>query len=127
MVGLPLACGPGGASEPSGPISAGNIADVQEGALVLVGGNALLVRDAGGLYAMSAVCTHAGCVVNTPASTASTIVCGCHGSRFSRDGSVVNGPASRPLQHYQVDVATDGTITIQGDQPVASDVRTAAG
>ncbi len=51
----------------------------------------------------SAVCTHAGCLVGSVQNGA--IICPCHGSRFSvKDGSVLNGPASRPLPAYKITV-----------------------
>jgi glycine/D-amino acid oxidase-like deaminating enzyme/nitrite reductase/ring-hydroxylating ferredoxin subunit len=51
----------------------------------------------GKITCVSAVCTHLGCIVAwNPA--ASTWDCPCHGSRFRPDGSVIHGPASRPLE-----------------------------
>ena len=50
--------------------------------------------------AFSAVCTHQGCTVQDVAG--GTINCPCHGSKFSTDGSVVNGPAKQPLPPRQV-------------------------
>jgi nitrite reductase/ring-hydroxylating ferredoxin subunit len=51
----------------------------------------------GKLMCVSAVCTHLGCIVGWN-SAASTWDCPCHGSRFRPDGSVIHGPASRPLE-----------------------------
>lgn len=121
---LPLACGQG-ASVTAGPIDAGNVSLVTAGTLtILRGSNLVLGRDANGLYAMSAVCTHAGCIVgNSP--TGKGVYCGCHGSAFDSNGAVTKGPAGSPLQHYQVDLASDGTITIQGSMPISSTARTA--
>lgn len=50
----------------------------------------------GTLHNMSAVCTHLGCVVTWNAAER-TWDCPCHGSRFDRYGSVINGPANRDL------------------------------
>lgn len=119
-----LASGCGGdssASQPSGPVKAGNASAVAVGSLRLIGSNLVLARDAAGLYAMTALCTHQGCTVQVAGNSLS---CPCHDSTFDDTGAVINGPATQPLQHYQVDVATDGVITIQGAQPVASTTRT---
>lgn len=63
---------------------------------------------AGEFRAFSSICTHAGCPV---ASVTDTINCNCHGSRFAiADGSVVMGPATRPLPARTVQVS-DGTLT----------------
>jgi cytochrome b6-f complex iron-sulfur subunit len=121
------ACGPN-TSPPSGPVAAGNVANLSVGTLEVVAGeDVVLGRDAGGLYAMSAVCTHAGCLVSAQGPATAGLYCGCHGSRFDSSGAVTRGPAGTPLQHYQVDVATDGTITVRGDIPVAADARTPVG
>ena len=56
--------------------------------------------------AFSAVCTHQGCVVS--ALKGKEIQCGCHGSKFSiEDGSVINGPAKKPLEELQVTAEGD--------------------
>ncbi|MGH2941584.1 MAG: (2Fe-2S)-binding protein [Solirubrobacteraceae bacterium] len=63
-------------------------------------------RDAAGtLHAVSAVCTHRGCVVEWNAAER-TWDCPCHGSRFGHDGGLVRGPAQRPLEAKEVETAT---------------------
>ncbi|NGO75537.1 FAD-dependent oxidoreductase [Streptomyces sp. YC504] len=68
------------------------------GAVVRLDGSRCAVyRDASGsAHAVSARCTHLGCLVAfNQAETAWE--CPCHGSRFAPDGSVLQGPATRPL------------------------------
>ncbi|MGH3771855.1 MAG: Rieske (2Fe-2S) protein [Pseudonocardiaceae bacterium] len=63
----------------------------------------------GTFKAFSAICTHQACTVNKVAS--GTIDCPCHGSRFAiADGSVVHGPAARPLPERQVTVMGDALL-----------------
>jgi cytochrome b6-f complex iron-sulfur subunit len=53
------------------------------------------------LYAVSAICTHMGCTVHY-SKDAGQIDCPCHGSQYALDGSVIHGPAKRPLRRYDV-------------------------
>ncbi len=65
----------------------------------------------GSFKAFSAICTHEGCFVNSVSN--GTINCPCHGSRFSiTDGSVVRGPATRPLPPIAINV--EGTSIFEG-------------
>jgi glycine/D-amino acid oxidase-like deaminating enzyme/nitrite reductase/ring-hydroxylating ferredoxin subunit len=58
-------------------------------------------RDPDGvLHELSAACTHLGCIVRFNANETSWD-CPCHGSRFSVDGAVLEGPATSPLQRWE--------------------------
>lgn len=64
------------------------------------GSNVAGFRDeSGGLHAVSAVCTHMGCLAGWN-ETDRTWDCPCHGSRFALDGSVIHGPAVEPLDPH---------------------------
>ena len=58
--------------------------------------------DDGTLHAVSARCTHMGCIVGWNAAEKSWD-CPCHGSRFGYDGQVLQGPAVEPLEAQSVD------------------------
>jgi nitrite reductase/ring-hydroxylating ferredoxin subunit len=125
VAALPLGCMPSN-MPPAGPVAAGNVADVRVGSLQAVGSeNVLLGRDLGGLYAMTRVCTHLGQLVSVITVGSTTLLhCYGHGSEFSMNGAVTIGPATRPLEHFQVDLGDDGNITIQADKLVTPDART---
>jgi glycine/D-amino acid oxidase-like deaminating enzyme/nitrite reductase/ring-hydroxylating ferredoxin subunit len=55
--------------------------------------------DDGRLHAVSARCTHLGCIVRWN-SAERTWDCPCHGSRFEPGGAVANGPAVHPLRPH---------------------------
>ena len=69
-----------------------------EGAIVRADGAKVAVHrdDSGNLHAVSAICTHLGCVVAFNNAEKSWD-CPCHGSRFGTDGTVLQGPATAPL------------------------------
>jgi Rieske Fe-S protein len=65
-------------------------------------GKIAVCRDKTGVvHACSAVCTHLGCDVAWNASE-QTWDCPCHGSRFSPEGTVINGPAVSDLRRVPV-------------------------
>lgn len=112
-------------SPPSGPVSAMTVADYKMNALRVLSANIAVGLDSGGLYAMSSVCTHAGCLLEDNAETISAgLSCPCHGSTFDGNGNVTGGPARTPLQHYAVTVAADGHVTVDGSKPVSASTRT---
>lgn len=61
----------------------------------------------GNFVALSAVCTHLGCVVSWETDKGE-FLCPCHGGRFSAEGTVLGGPPPKPLESL--------TVAISGDQ-----------
>jgi Rieske Fe-S protein len=58
-----------------------------------------MFRDQEGVYAISKICTHLGCIIR---ATGDAFECPCHGSRFAADGTVTKGPAPQPLPWFKV-------------------------
>jgi glycine/D-amino acid oxidase-like deaminating enzyme/nitrite reductase/ring-hydroxylating ferredoxin subunit len=75
-----------------------------EGAVIRLGGRhvAAYRREDGTVSAVSARCTHLGCLVAYNAAER-TWDCPCHGSRFDTDGRVVEGPATRALPEEDIE------------------------
>jgi cytochrome b6-f complex iron-sulfur subunit len=70
-----------------------------------------IVRTNEGFYAVSAVCTHLGCITQYKAE-ANRIACPCHGSKFQTDGTKIEGPAPRPLPHFAISLTADGELRV---------------
>lgn len=70
--------------------------------MIQVGGKAVIVvRHRTEFKALSAVCTHLGCLVKWD-SEKSEFLCPCHAAVFDADGGVVSGPPPGPLPAYRV-------------------------
>ncbi|MEV4438765.1 Rieske (2Fe-2S) protein [Streptomyces sp. NPDC049577] len=92
-----------GSATPTAPVDLGAAGDVPVGGAKLYREQKLVVvQPAKGRYkAFSAVCTHAGCVVDKVEGD--EISCPCHGSRFdAKTGKVLQGPAGAPLPEVPV-------------------------
>jgi cytochrome b6-f complex iron-sulfur subunit len=70
----------------------------------------MIVNKGGELTAMSAKCTHLGCLVQWDAKAAN-IWCACHNARYNNDGTKISGPQPADLQKYAVKVQ-DGNIVV---------------
>ncbi|ACD94919.1 QcrA and Rieske domain-containing protein [Trichlorobacter lovleyi] len=80
------------------------------GALVFRQERIAVMREGNDIVALSLVCTHLGCTVSV---TPEGMVCPCHGSRFDRSGTVLAGPAERPLPRLIVE-QDDATLVVRG-------------
>jgi cytochrome b6-f complex iron-sulfur subunit len=125
--------GCGGGDSPTSPTSravdlavvtgrfSGSIVDVDIAgtALAAVGG-AVLVQSVAGVFllartgdatysAIDAICSHESCTVT--GTDGAVYVCPCHGSRYDRNGRVVQGPASAALRRFATTFAS-GVVTI---------------
>jgi ubiquinol-cytochrome c reductase iron-sulfur subunit len=78
----------------------------------------------GGVLAYSKICTHAGCAIALyrtplfpPTSSKPAMVCPCHYSTFdpASGGTVIFGPAGRPLPQLPLYVAGDGVLRAAGN------------
>lgn len=85
--------------------------------------------DAAGIVAYSKICTHAGCAISMyrvptfrPTEPRPALVCPCHYSTFdpATGGSVLFGPAGRPLPMLPLRVDGKGYLRAEGnfDEPV---------
>ena len=64
-----------------------------------------------GVIAISLVCTHLGCTAEEN-KDGEGFSCPCHGSRYSKSGKVLAGPATKNLTRYRVEEQTDGTLKL---------------
>ena len=76
-----------------------------------------------GILAFSKICTHAGCAVALyraplyePTSQPPGLACPCHYSVFDArtGGTVVSGPAGRPLPQLPLEIGADGVLRAAG-------------
>ncbi|MBA2250519.1 MAG: FAD-dependent oxidoreductase [Chitinophagaceae bacterium] len=89
-------------------LKAGDIKSVKdlapnEGAILNVGLHKVAAyrSTSGTLNAYTAICPHLGCVLQWNADETS-FDCPCHGSRFTNEGVVINGPALSDLKRYEI-------------------------
>ncbi len=73
-----------------------------------------------GPKALYMVCTHLGCLYKwEPART--RFECPCHGSKFTREGYYIEGPAPRSLDQFVIEVRQDGQ-TVAKTEDVGDDI-----
>jgi Rieske Fe-S protein len=106
------------------PTTAGNASNYTVGGTPKMFGSGskefFVVRDAGGLFAVSAICTHSGC---TNQVSGGKFYCPCHGATFAFDGSNPTSPAHSALKHYAMCVDATGNVTVNTSTSVPVTTR----
>jgi cytochrome b6-f complex iron-sulfur subunit len=111
--------------ESSAQVKIGPPEDFPKGSVVAIKNlNAWVFHDDGGLYVISAICTHLGCVTARDAQSG-VFHCPCHGSVFGPDGELIAGPAPKPLNWLAASVAPDGQVVVDQWQTVPLGTRLA--
>lgn len=87
------------------------------------GRSVAIVRDLEGVFAVSTICTHLGCIVK---QAADGFHCPCHGSAFAPDGTVVKGPAPKALPWLEVTATGGGTFVVDEGRIVPPGTRVMA-
>lgn len=115
--------GCGGASVPTTTVSAGALDRFPVGGAPtrLDEYDVFILRSDEGLAAVSGRCPHAGCGVE-PAEAG--FHCGCHGSEFTADGTVTQGPAQEDLTWFAVRLDA-GEVIVDPSQVVPKGTYTA--
>lgn len=88
------------------------------------------IHEVGAYYrALHLVCTHQACALNIPdnlksaefdSNNKSSIIysCPCHGARFDANGTVLRGPAIKPLNWLKLSIEEDGGIYFHVNEKV---------
>ncbi len=89
----------------------GTVADLDSAGFLssksFAGGPVIAIRDpanADSVIALNSTCTHQGCSVDWENSE---FACPCHGSKFTAEGEVIEGPANEPLATYEAKIDGD--------------------
>ena len=86
----------------------------------LISSKCFVVRDSGGLYAVSAKCTHEGATLTNDGSE---FYCPRHGATFDYDGNVLGGPVFTGLVHYAMCIMSSGHVGVNTSQTVSQSTR----
>jgi cytochrome b6-f complex iron-sulfur subunit len=95
-------------------VSAGKVEEFAEWQAKVIAVNSqpvMVLRTPQGFRALSAICTHLGCIVGWDAQKRQ-IACPCHAGFFDTQGRVVSGPPPRPLAEFGVTVS-NGEVVVR--------------
>jgi len=86
------------------------------------GRSVAVFRDGSGVWAVSTICTHLGCIVKQEGAG---FACPCHGSLFKLDGAVTKGPAPKALPWLAVSSAGGGVVMVDEAESVPPGTKVA--
>jgi cytochrome b6-f complex iron-sulfur subunit len=119
-------------------VKIGNPQDIPEGMTFRNDLKVYIFRERNTFHAISAVCTHLGCTVNhvnlsrpktvrigdRDIEVRSEFHCPCHGSKFYGEGTNYTGPAPRPLDWIELEVASeDGKLVVDLDRKTTKNFK----
>jgi len=104
--------------EPSPIVNAGKPESFALDSVTLdVNSGIYIIRSQEGFFALSAICTHLGCMTAWKPELG-IIACPCHGSKFNRDGVKIEGPAPKPLPWYRTWISDEGDLMVDRSTPI---------
>jgi cytochrome b6-f complex iron-sulfur subunit len=120
---------PGNPDAAGGPVCGSGATDVGAASTFVSGSpkrfssGYFVVRDSGGLYAVSSICTHEGatCTVSS-----GVFYCPRHGAEFTFNGDVISGPVFTGLVHYAMCFMPNGNVGVIKSQQVSQSQRLVA-
>lgn len=105
----------------AGPITLGTFSQYKEGQIIHKKKERLFVIcDSLGLYAISDVCTHRGCMVILKGNM---LECPCHSAAYTLNGQVISGPAEKSLDYYYIYKDKKNVLVVDVTQTVNNDFR----
>lgn len=83
-------------------------------------GKFFVVKDSGGFYALTAVCTHEGATCTTQGGD---IYCPRHGAQFTYNGDIISGPVLTGLVHFAMCNMSNGNLGVITSMQVSKSTR----
>ena len=90
-------------------------------ATLFLGSRIYVVRDAGGLFAVSSQCTHHSSATNAVSS--GHFRCPRHGAQFTFDGAIISGPVNQGLVHFALCTLPNGHVGVDTTMHVPAATR----
>jgi cytochrome b6-f complex iron-sulfur subunit len=99
----------GGTNESGITISLTELPNGKSKVVVIGGKPVIVVRTNEEVFALSAVCTHLGCIVKWDVSL-NRLICPCHAASFDLNGNVLGGPAPKPLSVISTKIVRESIL-----------------